>query len=284
MQLKLIVASAEVNIVKYIIDNDLHIHSQLSSCSSDPEQTPGRILQYAEENGLKTICLTDHFWDELVPGASEWYAPQNFTHICQAKPLPQSDKVRFLFGCETDLDRHLTPGISSERMAQMDFIIIPTTHMHMRGFTLTEEDGADIASRAKAWVKRLDAVLNMDLPFHKVGIAHLTCRLVASPNDGYSLEDYLKLLRLLPEEEMYRLFQKAAQVGVGIELNASDMGFADENAQTVLRPYRIAKKCGCKFYLGSDAHHPAKLETTMERFEKAVELLNLQEEDKFILA
>lgn len=269
--------------MRYIIDNDLHIHSQLSSCSNDPEQTPERILRYAEETGLKTICLTDHFWDDLVPGASRWYAPQDYAHICQAKPLPQSDKVRFLFGCETDLDRHLTLGISSARMAQMDFIIIPTTHMHMRGFTLTQEDGANLASRAKAWVNRLDAVLNMDLPFHKVGIAHLTCRLIAPANAGYTNEDYLKVLQLLPEEELNRLFEKAAQLGVGIELNAGDMGFDDENAQTVLRPYRIAKKSGCKFYLGSDAHHPASLEKAIGRFEKAVDLLELCEEDKFVL-
>ena len=26
----------------------------------------------AEENGLRTICLTDHFWDETVDGASNW--------------------------------------------------------------------------------------------------------------------------------------------------------------------------------------------------------------------
>ena len=269
--------------MRYSVDNDLHIHSFLSSCSDDPEQTPERILRYAEENGLKTVCLTDHFWDDLVPGASEWYAPQNYAHICQAKPLPQSDNVRFLFGCETDLDMHLTVGISPERIEKMDFIIIPTTHMHMRELTLTEEEAKSVASRAKAWVRRLDAVLNMDLPFHKVGIAHLTCRLIASAGDGYTWEDYMQVLQLLPEDEMYRLFQKAAQLGVGIELNASTMDFADEDANAILRPYRIAKECGCKFYLGSDAHHPASMEKAPALFERAVTLLELQEEDKFII-
>jgi len=62
--------------MKYIVDNDLHIHSYLSSCSDDPEQTPEAILSHAKKYGLKTICLTDHFWDSAVPGASEWYAPQ----------------------------------------------------------------------------------------------------------------------------------------------------------------------------------------------------------------
>lgn len=94
--------------MKYIFDNDLHIHSKLSLCSNDPEQTPERILQYAKENNLKNICIADHFWDETVPGASGWYEPQNYAHISQSKPLPQADGINFMFGCETELDMNMT--------------------------------------------------------------------------------------------------------------------------------------------------------------------------------
>lgn len=264
--------------MRYIVDNDLHIHSKLSSCSNDPEQTKERFLQYAEENGLKTICLTDHFWDEAVEGASAWYSPQNYGHISAAKPLPQSEQVRFLFGCETELNRSLVLGVSKEKLDLFDFIIIPTTHFHMKGYTLSEEEAANAENRAKAWVKRLDAVLDMELPFHKVGIAHLTCGLIAPAR-----EEYLKVLEGIPAEEMDRLFEKAASLGVGIELNASDMCFADEEADIVLRPYRAAKKWGCKFYCGSDAHHPKAFDNAKRTFERAAELLGLDEEDKFVI-
>ncbi|MBQ2667576.1 MAG: PHP domain-containing protein [Clostridia bacterium] len=262
--------------MRFIVDHDLHIHSQISSCSRDPEQTPTRLLRYAQENGLNTICLTDHFWDETVEGASEWYAPQNFAHISAAKPLPQAEGIRFLFGCETELNRFLTVGASRARMDALDFIIIPTTHFHMRGYTLFEDELMTAETRAAAWVRRLDAVLNMDLPFHKVGLAHLTCGLIAPER-----ETYLQVLSLLPETEMQRLFTKAAALGVGIELNASDMDFADDEAETVLRPYRIAKACGCKFYCGSDAHHPQTLDRAKAIFERAVDALGLLESDKF---
>ena len=160
--------------MKFKVDHDLHIHSQISSCSQDPEQTPARLLRYAQENGLNTICLTDHFWDETVDSASDWYAPQDFTHISAAKPLPQAEGIRFLFGCETELNRFLTVGVSRERMDALDFIIIPTTHFHMRGYTLSEAELMTAETRAEAWVRRLDAVLNMDLPFHKeIGRAHV---------------------------------------------------------------------------------------------------------------
>ena len=63
--------------MKFKVDHDLHIHSQLSACSRDPEQTTQRLLEHAREDGLTTICVTDHFWDDVVEGASDWYAPQN---------------------------------------------------------------------------------------------------------------------------------------------------------------------------------------------------------------
>jgi len=264
--------------MKYIIDNDLHIHSKISSCSNDQEQTNERILRYAEENELRTICLTDHFWDETVEGASNWYRPQNYKHIASAMPLPQGKNVCFLFGCETELNKDLTLGVSSENFGLFDFIIIPTTHFHMKGYTLSEEESDNAKSRANAWVKRLDAVLEMDLPFHKIGIAHLTCGLIAPTR-----EEYIEVLRLIPEEKMKNLFKKAAKLGVGIELNSMDMKFTDEETEVVLRPFRIAKQCGCKFYCGSDAHHPNTLDRAKAIFERAVDLLELTEEDKFII-
>ena len=264
--------------MKYIVDNDLHIHSKISACSADPLQNNERILQYAFENGLKTICLTDHFWDDAVKGASLWYEPQNYEHIMAAKPLPQNENVKFLFGCETELNKELTLGISKEKMDFFDFIVIPTTHFHMVGYTLTEEETANVKNRAEAWVRRFDAVLDMDLPFHKIGIAHLTCGLIAP-----SREEYLEVLKLIPAYELKRVFTKAANLGVGIELNSYDMNFAPEETDVVLRPYRIAKECGCKFYLGSDAHHPDGLDSAKEKFERAVDLLGLTEEDKFVI-
>ena len=215
--------------MKYIFDNDLHIHSRLSPCANDPEQTGERILRYAQETGLNTICITDHFWDEKVEGATNWYKAQNYAHISTIKPLPQAEGIRFLFGCEADLDKHLTLGISKECCDLFDFVVIPTTHFHMVGFTLTAEEAATAQSKADVWVKRLDAVLNMDLPFHKIGLAHLTCTLIASTR-----QDYLEVLKLLPEDEMQRLFSKAARLGVGIELNVSDMDFSDDEADIVL--------------------------------------------------
>jgi len=265
--------------MRYIVDNDLHIHSKASACSGHPEQTTERILSYAEENGLKTICVTNHFWDDSVKGASDWYAPQNYEHISVEKPLPEKEGIKFLFGCETELDKFLNIGISKEKFDLFDFIIIPTTHFHMTGFTLSEEETMNAERRAKAWVKRLDAVLKMDIPFEKIGIAHLTCPLIAP-----SREEYLETISLIPEAEMRRLFTKAKEKGVGIELNRADLDISDEKETDIIyRPYKVAKECGCKFYFGSDAHKPEELDIAKNIFEKAVDVLGLTEDDKFII-
>ena len=124
--------------MRYSFDNDLHIHSKISLCSNDAEQTNKRILQYAKQNNLKTICLTDHFWDENVEFCEEnqWYAEQNFEHISAAKPLPQADGIDFLFGCETEMDYNMNLGIGRETFDRFDFVVVPTTHFHMTGFTI----------------------------------------------------------------------------------------------------------------------------------------------------
>ena len=172
----------------------------------------------------------------------------------------------------------MTLGIPKERFDCFDMIIIPTTHLHMRGFTVSEDGSESCEQRAKLWCERLEAVLNMDLPFHKIGIAHLACSLINNKSE----QDYLKTLDLIPVEDATRLFEKAARLGVGIELNAEDMSNAEKHGEKVLSLFRIAKKCGCKFYLGSDAHDTVDFCGVTDRFRHALDTLGLTEEDKFI--
>lgn len=261
--------------MKFIVDHDYHIHSYLSLCSHDDEHTPARILQYAKEHGLKKICLTDHFWDETVPGASGWYQKQNYAHVAEALPLPTDPDVEFVFGCETDMDKFLTVGLAPEHYDRFGFIIIPTTHLHMKDFTIDAD--VTLEQRAEAYVKRFDKVLSMDLPFHKVGIAHLTCSLMANATP----EDHLTVLDMISDEEFTRLFTKAAKLGVGIELNFPANGYSESNLPRVLRPYKIAKTCGCKFYVGSDSHKVREQEEGYENLKAMVALLDLEESDKF---
>ena len=265
--------------MRYVYDHDLHIHSRLSLCSGDPEETNERILQYARDNRLSTICLTDHFWDETIPlsADSEFYRIQNLAHVKAALPLPQTEGIRFLFGCETEMDRFMTVGVSKERLDEFAFIIVPTTHFHMVGHTIPAEIVSP-ADKADFWLKKLNALLDCDLPFHKIGIAHLVCGLI-----DRNRQTFLDTIDAIDRDGMYKAFRRAVACGVGIELNADDMKCTDAETDIVLRPFRIAREVGCSFYMGSDAHHPKALDEAKAIFERAIDRLELSEEEKFIL-
>ncbi len=269
--------------MKYKFDHDLHIHTYLSSCSDDPEQTVEFILEYAKKNKLHTVAVTDHYWDSAVPTPSNWYRPQNFDNVSKSLPLPKAEGIKFLFGCETDINREFTIGIPPERYNDFEFIIVPTTHLQMRTFTIYPEDAESDKRRAELWSERFDRLLSSSLPFHKTGVAHLACPLINNVvvNGVRDRERYLSVLDLIPSDEMERLFAKAKELGLGIELNMSDMSFTDSEAERVLRMFKIAKWQGCKFYLGTDAHHPRDFECAEEVFERAINLLDLKESDKY---
>ncbi len=266
--------------MKYVIDHDFHIHTQLSYCSKNKDQTPENILKYGEENGFTTLCLTDHMWDGPFYNESGFYPGQDFEHVSSWLPLPQSENVKLLFGCETDLDKDMNLGIRPETMDKFDFIIISTTHMHMRGFTISEEGYDSVEVRKETYVNRIDKLLDMDLPFEKMGIAHITCSLGKRGLDMDEITFYDMI-----EDDTYKyLFGKIAKKGVGVELNIGGYEtHTPEERERMLRPYRIAKECGAKFYFGSDAHKPATLAIAKARFELIRDELGLKESDKFII-
>ena len=81
----------------------------MSACSRDPEQNPRTILRYAVENGLKTVCVTDHFWDEAQGSGAPCYGEENLLEKANVLgPLPQQEGIRFLYGVETEMDRVLS--------------------------------------------------------------------------------------------------------------------------------------------------------------------------------
>lgn len=267
--------------MRFQIDHDLHVHTRLSLCSRDPGQTPAAIIEDAKAGGLKLACLTDHYWDSAVPCNSvvnPWYEKQNFDHIAESKPIPEAEDFTLLFGCEADLDIDNKLALPPSRYDDFDFIVISTTHFHhliARGHW-AEHSNAELA---RLWVTRMEALLSMDLPFYKIGVAHPACALM----NCKSRTDYLETLDLIPEQDMRRVFTKAAEVGIGIELNYGDVKIVDDEDYRVMRMFKIAKECGCKFYFGTDAHGRRPYADYMPAFERAIDVLGLKESDKFVI-
>lgn len=259
--------------MRFIVDHDFHIHSTISPCCHDEKQTPQAILDYGIKNGYRKICLTNHLWDEAVESEAQWHEEQRFSCLCSALPLPQAEGIEFLFGAEADMDYNFVLGVGEKALEKLDFITVPTTHMHLAGNTVREKIQTP-EEAVPLWFQRLYKLLEKDLPWHKIGIAHLTC--------GHILKGKTaEVVRLLPENELYNVFSLCAQKGVGIELNVKTLAMSEEEKAIIMKPYFIAKDCGCKFYLGSDAHRVDALLDAKENFENVVTLLGLEEKDKF---
>ena len=261
--------------MRYVADHDYHIHSTISPCCHDENQTPDAILRYGEENGLSSVCLTNHLWDERVKSEAEWHDGQRFCCLEAVLPLPQSEKTRMLFGAEIDMDYDYILGVSPERYDVFDFMVISTTHLHLAGNTVRQK--IQIPEEAAGhWVTRFRELLKKDLPWHKTGIAHLTCGHIMK---GRTAE----VLPFIDDKTLYELFSDSAKKGLGIELNTKTLFSSEEEKNIMLRPYYIAKDCGCKFYLGSDSHKNEALKGAKDNFERIITLLDLQEEHKFKL-
>ncbi len=268
--------------MSFLINHDYHIHSMFSLCSGHPEQTPANILAYAKKNGFREICLTDHFWDEKVetPSLMDFYALQGLENVKKTLPLPEDDEVLFHFGCETDMDKLFHLGIAPETMDEFEFIIVSTTHFNIRP-QIVEDGITDTDALAELYVKRIDALLSMDLPFSKMGLAHLNCPLIASEY-APPYKKHLEILNAIDDKTFSELFTRAAKVGIGIELNMLYEDYTADQLPSLFRPLHLAKACGCKFYLGGDGHTPEELALPKARFEKFVSHLQLTENDRFV--
>ncbi len=259
--------------MKLCIDQDYHIHSYLSKCSSDPEQTSERLLIYAKENGLSEICLTNHFWDSAFScHGNTFYPGQDLPHLQKALPLPEGEGIRFFFGCEGEMDKNLTIGLTREAWDAFDFVNLSLTHLHHPGFTIDESCDTP-QKRADFLVRRMTHALESDLPFHKIGFSHLTTHLLAP-----HWEWHLQIIDSISDRTWEDLFSETARLGIGVELNMIVGKYKPEEYPRVFRPYHIAKEMGCKFYFGSDAHHPDRLASAKADFESMRDILSLTEE------
>ena len=258
------------------VNHDLHCHSFISACCTDETCTAEAVYKQAKELEYDTLCLTDHLWDSAVPGASDWYAPQNIEHVLPGKQYANVPGLRCLHGCETDYTGNGHLGLAKEHFDLFDFVVIPPNHMHMKGF-VRPQDVTTPAQMALLFTARLDEISRLDIPMEKVGIAHITCPLLF--REGKVCD----VVRLMDEDKLHEIFARFAARGAGIELNKGAFGEMKEDPDTVLRLYRIAKEEGCKFYCSSDSHTLAGYRNMAELLTPVVEALGLTEDDRYII-
>ena len=141
--------------------HDIHTHTLFSSCCTDPAATVEAYVRRAAELGHRIFGISDHLWDETVPGVSAWYAGQSVPYVLEAKNCIPKDTggVKVLFGAETEYcGMSDTLGITAESAKHFDYILVPHTHTHMKNFTMAEPP--EIAAYRRQIADRLRATFD----------------------------------------------------------------------------------------------------------------------------
>lgn len=233
-----------------MFDHDLHIHTFLSTCCPDERCVPANIIPRAAEAGLRTIGFADHMWDSRVPCDSDWHRPQTFEHVSRVREQMPDDTngVRVLFGCETEYLGEGRVAIAPETAAKLDFVLVPISHA---GFVAPAEGPR---ATARLWAKMMLQWFNEAVELEAVtGIAHAFL-----PNRLHEHVD--EIIGLIGDSAFEDAFGRAAERGVSVGVTSGAFpggrggereGFHDE---TFLRVLTIARRAGCLFHFGSDAH------------------------------
>lgn len=140
--------------------HDIHTHTTLSRCCYDPEATVGNYVRRAAELGHKIFGLSNHLWDEKVPGASSWYKNQMISYGLQERDCIPADTcgVKVLTGAETEYFYATdTLGMLAETAKQFDYILVPHSHVHFRNTVMP--DNADTRAIKEIFTERIASAL-----------------------------------------------------------------------------------------------------------------------------
>ncbi|MBO4422110.1 MAG: hypothetical protein J5879_01620 [Clostridia bacterium] len=241
------------------IRSDFHTHTNISSCGA-PDNTLQALLDglCAGPDGLRVLGVSNHLWDSDVPGASDWYVPQNVPHVLAIREeLEKADThgARVLIGAEVEFSADCRVAITEDHAKLFDYLLITANHLHMKDFIIPAAVKEPEEVRF-ILISRFKAAAATDLPV-KCGICH--------PFFPISFKDTEnEILAGIKDEEYAECFEIAKRHGKSIEIHSSalnphlplnEKGFCPE----YVRMLGVAKEVGCTFHLGSDVHSPVPL-------------------------
>jgi len=239
------------------ITQDLHVHTALSKCGKS-EATVENMLASAEKQGIKTIGFADHCWAKEIPGAHPWYQGQDIEHVLHIKnQIPDNTRgINILVGCETEYIGNGIAGMNKELAQCFDYVMIPPNHFQLGfgGFVRPEDLGSGGPKAVSELLYRrfMEAV---ELGFGN-GFVHPFTPL------GF-IEWETEVLQGISDTMYKNCFNSAASANIAMEINYGSIWRPREKQIDFLSLYRriftIARECGCKFFFGSDAHHPNEI-------------------------
>ena len=255
------------------IRHDIHCHTHLSLCGKD-NATIAYYVRSARKLGLKLVGIADHMWDEKIPFAESmrhsrsagdgenvlnWYRAQFIPHcreILDEIAAADAGDIRFAFGGEVDYCPGIGAAITLEEAEKLDFMIVPNSHTHhIMDKALYEPP----RKHAEFMLRAAMEICTAPTAKYVTALAH-PFDPVCCP---YPAERVMDTIR---DEEFFEVFRAAAEAGIAAEINTacySSLPVESFGNLWMTHVLSIAKKAGCTFTFGSDAHSDPAQDTIL---------------------
>jgi histidinol phosphatase-like PHP family hydrolase len=230
------------------------------------------------DKGYRKIGFADHVWNSDNVSPSKFYLSQNGKEHLKMHKYIHSRKweIEVLVGCEAEMKAPGIFGITPKLKEKLDYVTMATDHFHMKNFVLqpVEETPAGLARH----------MLEFFVSAAKSGLPDI----LVHPFFPYGyIEFYDAAVISLSDAELIDAFSVAASNNIGIEINKCYLPNPQHerffSLETPLRILTLAKKAGCKFTLGSDAHTLDGFEV-LDKLQSLAKSLDLREKDIHPLA
>ena len=196
------------------IKGDVHMHTT----ETDGRNSIAEMAEAAIERGLHYIAITDHSKAlAMTNGLDEKRALEHLKRIREVDNQMEG-RIRIFAGIEVDILADGTLDLDNEVLAQLD-VVIASVHSHFQ------------QPREEMTARLLRAVENPNV------------RILGHPTGRQNLR------REAYQLDIGAIIRRCAELGVAVEHNA-----APERLDLSDRDMRLAKECGCKIVINTDAH------------------------------
>ena len=196
------------------IKGDVHMHTT----ASDGLNSIAEMAEAAIARGLQFIAITDHSKHlPMIKGLDDQRALEHIQRIRDVDRQMEG-RIRVFTGIEVDILGDGALDLSDDVLAQMD-VVIASVHSRFE------------QSREEMTARVLRAVENPNVRI----LGHPTGRQILR-REPYALDTAA-------------VIRRCAELGVAVEHNASP-----ERLDLSDRDLRLAKECGCKIVINTDAH------------------------------